>query len=628
MELKRDNALESLPLGNWKFTGRLGARIDTLSRARLATKEAWDGLYPQTEAAFSLREDDRARPGVGQWRGEFWGKYVLAAIQAYRYYGDGALKDRIAAAVRGLLETQDGNGYIGTYADSGFLVGNNWNIWCRKYTLWALVEAWEVLGGDSLLHSIERFADHLISEVGPGGVAIAKTGNFRGMPSSSILFPVVKLYEATGEKKYLEFAAFIVASWGPEGILEKGLADVPVHEWAESPFEWAKGYELISCVEGLVELYRVTGKEAYLAAANNIHDHLLKCERTAVGSVSFDDKLIGSRYLINTLSELCDAVYWNRLSHALLLLTGDAKYLDEIELTLYNSLLCGFSRDGKWGLRRLRTSHEHIPAHTHFLRGHQCCVDNLPRGLFQAAQAAAFVRGDDVFIGLYDDANGKVETRNGAIAIRVRGDLVEDGRISIALGLPAPARFAVNLRIPAWSGTSAVRVNGEAAQEATPGWFPLRREWRDGDAVHLELNPGLRVRFFESAYFSPDDEVVRFHAQRWAKLGRISEEGTATGQIVHVTEADALPHERAAMFFKGPMALSRDARLGDGDIFERLGEFDPENVGELRRISAPEGIGRSYELTFKGGKRIRLCDFASAGNTWSMESKFNTWQLI
>lgn len=623
-----DHALDALPLGSWKFRDWVGARIDAVSGARLITQSAWDALYPQTEAAFSLREDDVARPGAGQWRGEFWGKYMLCAIAACRYYGDGALRERIAAAAHGLLKTQDESGYIGTYRDAGFLLGNNWNVWCRKYTLWALVEAWELLGDDAILRAAERFCDHLISQVGPDGVPIAQTGNFRGMPSSSILLPIVKLYAATGNGRYLEFAEFIVSGWGPKGILGKGLADEPVHEWAENPFDWAKGYELISCAEGLLALSDWTGNAAYFAAAENIHKNLVEWERTGVGSVSFDDKLIGSRFLVNTLSEICDAVYWNRLSHALLLRTGEAKYLDEIERTLYNSLLCASSPDGSWGLRRLRTSHEHIPAHTHFLRGHQCCVDNLPRGLFQAAESAAFTKGNDIYIGLYEAADGAVETEGGRISIRVRGDLIGDGKIAATLGLEAPARLAVHLRIPAWSGKSAARVNGETALEAAPGWLRIERVWKDGDVLRLDLHPDLRVEFFDDTRFAPDHPLVRLHEQRWAKLGRIGEEGTAAGQIVHVTEADVLPHERAAMFFKGPVALSRDARLGDGDIFERLGKIDPGDIGTLEQLDPPPGIRLAYVLALKGSKKIRLCDFASAGNTWAMDSKFGAWQLL
>jgi hypothetical protein len=82
------------------------------------------------------------------------------------------------------------------------------------------------------------------------------------------------------------------------------------------------------------------------------------------------------------------------------------------------------------------------------------------------------------------------------------------------------------------------------------------------------------------------------------------------------------------MFFKGPVALARDARLGDGNIFERLGEIDPNDIGTLEEIDAPPGIRMAYRLTMRNGKKITLCDFASAGNTWAMDSGFGAWQLL
>ena len=81
---------------------------------------------------------------------------------------------------------------------------------------------------------------------------------------------------------------------------------------------------------------------------------MVEWERTPIGSVSFNDKFVGSTALINTLSEVCDAVYWNRLSYELFMQTGDVTYIDEIERTLYNSLLASFNPEGTWGLRRLR----------------------------------------------------------------------------------------------------------------------------------------------------------------------------------------------------------------------------------------------------------------------------------
>ncbi|MCL2641335.1 MAG: glycoside hydrolase family 127 protein, partial [Phycisphaerales bacterium] len=219
--------LNSIAPGNWKFGGYLGDRIDTIAANRILKEEAWNKLYPQTEEAFRRRDDDTRYPNKGKWQGEFWGKYILSVIAACRYYNSEELKRRVSEAVKGLLSTQDENGYIGTYTNSKYFK-YTWNIWCRKYTLWGLLEAWELLGEDYIIDAASRFADHIISEVGPGAHSIVKTGMFAGMPSTSILTPVVKLYRITGNKKYLEFAEYILADWsknenGPPDIFNKGL---------------------------------------------------------------------------------------------------------------------------------------------------------------------------------------------------------------------------------------------------------------------------------------------------------------------------------------------------------------------------------------------------------------------
>lgn len=72
------------------------------------------------------------RKGVGMWQGEFWGKWILAAIAAYRYYEDDGLREFIDSAAKGLISTQDASGYIGTYSNSSFYGPGTWNIWCRK----------------------------------------------------------------------------------------------------------------------------------------------------------------------------------------------------------------------------------------------------------------------------------------------------------------------------------------------------------------------------------------------------------------------------------------------------------------------------------------------------------------
>jgi len=500
------------------------------------------------------------------------------------------------------------------------------------------LEAWELLQDKDILNAACRHVDFLMSEVGPGKTDIVQTGMLYGLPSTSILKPVVLLYRATNNAKYLELAEYIVEQWAqhPAGIpdiINKGLTGTPVHTWFDDPWSWAKGYELISCVEGLLELYRVTGTSSYLEAAQNIHAAILGWERSPVGSVSFSDHFMGSRFLINTISEICDVIYWNRLSFELFLLTKDVKYMDEIERALYNALPCGMKPDGSWGLRRLRMTHEHIPAHFHFLPHHQCCVDNLPRGLFQAVESAVFMDEDGVCITLYNEGKGFVTLPSGGkVELAIEGDLLDDGKVHIRILTGSPQAFVLKLRMPAWSPKTEIIMNGEpvtAAEGKT--WVPLKKMWEKGDTISIVFDIRVRVEYFDPKKIRADAPVIAWHETTWASMGFVSEMNIErwVNQKTGLTSEDALPHQKAAIFFRGPLALSRDIRFGDGDIFEPLQlNTDDNDIGVLVSIAAPDGIQKAYELTMSNGKIIKLCDFASAGNTWDSTSKFSAWQMV
>ncbi|MEX0321750.1 MAG: beta-L-arabinofuranosidase domain-containing protein [Puniceicoccaceae bacterium] len=633
---------DSIVSGDWRFKGHIGSRIDRIAQNRILSEEAWASIYPETEEAFRVRQDDGAYPKFGAWRGEFWGKYTLSVIAAARYYDSDILKSRVAEAVKGLAQYQNPNGYIGTYKRSDFLVGNNWNIWGRKYTLWALLEAWELLGDDEILEIAKRLTDHVISEVGPAAVDIATTGKFHGMPSSSILQPVVKLHYATGEKKYLEFAEYIVSRWSeqPDGlpdILNKGLAGEPIHKWSDTidPYDWAKGYELISCVEGLVELYKVTGKKDYLQAASNIHEQMVKWERSPIGSVGFNDKLVGSNAMINALSEVCDAVYWNRLSFEMFKQTGDAAYIEEMERTLYNSLLASFNQEGDWGLRRLRMSHAHVPAQNHFLMHHQCCTDNLPRGLFQAADSVLMRKKKTLYLNLFAQGEGSIELDSGRILeMSLDGDFLNGESCTVNVGLEKSERFILNIRVPKWSPWSMVFVNGREEKTVQRGqeWIEVDRKWKDGDVVVIKFDLPLRWELYEPSraetLFKPAEEYVDLWASYMFK-GATSEELTKRyGHVTSLSPEDALGAEKAITYFYGPLALARDVRITKGDIFETL-PFDPSILmAKLEQIRPAKGMWKAFQLEFKDGKIMQMCDFSSAGNTWNKDSLFSTWCIV
>ncbi len=203
-----------------KIKGYLGEKMNLVIAERIMAQDVDHLIEP-------FRHKDETR----LWQSEFWGKWIQSAIAAYNYNHDPELLATINNAVSGLLATQMPNGYIGNYSDEAAL--QQWDIWGRKYTLLGLLSYYDLTGDKNTLKASCRLADHLLAQVGPGKANIVMTGNYRGMPSSSILEPMVYLYRRTGDKRYLDFSKYIVEQWEtPDGpkLISSALSGIPVSE--------------------------------------------------------------------------------------------------------------------------------------------------------------------------------------------------------------------------------------------------------------------------------------------------------------------------------------------------------------------------------------------------------------
>ena len=338
--------MNSFPLSCTRIEGYLGEKIDLIIEKRIKAQDVGQLIEP-----FRHKEE------TSLWQSEFWGKWIQSAIAAYNYNHDPELLEIIKNAVTGLLQTQMPDGYIGNYSKEAQL--RQWDIWGRKYTLLGLIAYYDLTGDRNALNSAKRVADHLLTQVGPGNADIVRTGNYRGMPSSSILEPIVYLYNRTGDIRYLDFARYIVTQWetpaGPK-LISSALAGVRVSERFPHPSTWwsyengQKAYEMMSCYDGLLELYKVTGEPSYLKAAEMTVKNIIEDEINIAGSGSaFECWYRGTRYQTDPTyhtMETCVTMTWMKLCQNLLKITGNPGYADEIEKSMYNALLASVKYDG------------------------------------------------------------------------------------------------------------------------------------------------------------------------------------------------------------------------------------------------------------------------------------------
>ena len=166
-----------------------------------------------------------------------------------------------------------------------------------------------------------------------------------------------------------------------------------------------KAYEMMSCFEGLCELYRATGKPEYLQAPVKLADGILREEATLVGVGTHNEvwysQTKDQTSVIQKPMETCVTVTWMKLCYQLLRLTGDAQYADELEKNLYNGLLGAMMPDGQWWAYFSGQMGVRVPSYVqHADVGLSCCVVNGPRGLMLTPFWAFMENADGPVINL------------------------------------------------------------------------------------------------------------------------------------------------------------------------------------------------------------------------------------
>jgi DUF1680 family protein len=288
------------------LAGMLGSRIEKNAINRLAEVDI-----------DRLLEGYRTRPGRQTWDGEHIGKWLHAATLAWVGL-EGAQKTRMRlkldTAVTELLKCQEPDGYLGTYLPANRW--KEWDVWAHKYNLIGLLTYIQQTGNRQPLEASRRMADLLIAEFGegPGGQKpkreILTSGAHQGMASTSVLEPMVMLYRLTGDDRYRTFAQFLFTSWerplGPH-IVSRLLRDRRVDRVGN-----AKAYEMLSCLNGMLEWYRLTGDRQFLEAARIAWQDIVDKRLYITGTASAREHFRADYDLpnVDNVGETCVTVTW------------------------------------------------------------------------------------------------------------------------------------------------------------------------------------------------------------------------------------------------------------------------------------------------------------------------------
>ncbi len=567
------------------------------------------GLWKEFVDLYRGTPDDDAG-----WRCEYWGKMMRGAAMTYQYTHDEDLYEVMTETVIDMLSAQDDLGRFSTYSVEKEFDG--WDIWGRKYILLAMLHYHEICRDESLreqiLQACSDHAHYIIDHIGPEDEGkkniTAASRHWGGTNSSSILEPMVRLYNATGERDFLDFAKYIIDNGGSKNgnIFEFAL------KGEKYPFEYPdyKAYELMSCFEGLIEYYRVTHEAKWLTAVRNFVLLLRASDITVIGCAGCTHELLDHSGVRQTftkyegiMQETCVTVTWMKICSQMLLLTGESMYADEIERSAFNALYGAVNTEGC-------TTNMGFPFDSYSpllaqKRGRKqggvqkrpdgsviygCCACIGAAGTALVPLTNALISRSGIAVNYYLHGNCTLPTPAGqSCTVITESGYPADGEIAMTLSLIGPEAFTLSLRIPAYCRDAHVRVNGKDVGEVTSGeYLHLARTWADGDVIELDLD--LPARVFRGAPLE-DDPASEHHA------------------AVQI----------------GALVLARDARVSEGVGTPILLKTDAEGNAIVHPVDLPAFPAQcAYDVEIEGGV-IRMIDYASAGKTWDTDSLTECW---
>jgi DUF1680 family protein len=463
------------------LTGWIGSRIEANEKNRLAQMD------PNR-----LLVSYRKRPGGQEWDGEHVGKWLHAATLAWVNTGDPELRKKLDYTATELVKCQLADGYLGTYTDNNRWT--DWDVWAHKYSLLGLVTYVRHTGNMEVLPACRKLADLLCNTFGdePGKRDLI-AGHHVGLAPGSVLEPMVLLYRLTGEPRYLDFAKYVLRAYeqpnGPK-IVSRLLELKRVDKVGNG-----KAYEMLSCIDGILEVYRTTGDPKLLEACRNAWQDIVDKRLYITGGASYGEIFHDDFDLpnANAVGETCVTTTWLQFNAQLLRLTGEARFAEQLERVVLNQLFGAQKPDGSaWGYY---VELEGKKPYRGSIDGH-CCLSSGPRGVALIPTFAASVDADGVVINLYDAGTAKLTLRDGKpVTLTTETIYPSDGKIVITVDPESAVPFAFKARIPAWCRESSVKVNGKPvnARIGDDGYAAIKRTWAKGDKVELNFKLEPRV---------------------------------------------------------------------------------------------------------------------------------------
>ena len=599
-EALNDRIPEAAPsycMRNFKVAGRLMRE----------KKEKGAGFVAPTYTfrGFEALPEEKAHPAPDKFYGfvfqdSDFSKWIEAVAYSLTNHPDEKLEQIADEAIEIVCAAQAENGYLDTYyiingMDRIFTnLRDHHELYCFGHLVEGAVAYYQATGKDRLLKAAERYADFIVSRFG------REEGKCKGYPGHEIAeMALARLYELTGEKRYLELSSFFLEERGKQpyyfDLEEKERAafegrpyqepekkelrfqyhqaHLPVKEQSEAVGHAVRAVYLYS---GMADVARLTGDEAMFAACKRLWNSIVTEKLYVTGGIGGTH--LGEAFSFpydlpndTAYSETCAAIGLAFFARRMLETEADSQYGDVMEQALYNTVLAGMALDGKsfFYVNPLEVVPEsckrderkrHVKPVRQKWFGCACCPPNIAR-IVSSFGAYAYTESEDTFFThLY--VGSRVETRIGGerIVLRTESGFPWKGNVKITIEEGSNAKGALAFRLPGWCREKSVQVPEGTVQKEERGYLYLTNCWKAG--MELELDFCMEVRCVQAnAKVREDAGKVAFlrgpvcYCMEEADNGknlhllRIKEKGIK--EEVLVEKSDELGHEMCILRVPG-----------------------------------------------------------------------------
>ena len=476
-------------------------------------------------------------------------KTLEGAAYILQTYPDKKLEAYCDSVIDIIASAQEPDGYLYTSRTQNPQHPHEWagdKRWSKDedlshelYNLGHMVEGavayYQATGKRKFLDIARRYADCAIREVGPN------PGQMCVVPGHQIAeMAMARLYIATGEKKYIDFAKYLLDYRGKTTIKhEYSQAHKPVIQQDEAVGHAVRAAYMYA---GMADVAALTGDKDYIKAIDAIWNNIATKKLYITGGIgaTSNGEAFGKNYELPNMSaycETCAAIGNVYVNYRLFLLHGESKYYDVLERTLYNGLISGVSLEGNGFFypNPLESMGQH---QRQAWFGCACCPSNICRFIPSLPGYIYAVKDRNVYVNLFLSNKSNLTVAGKKVGLSQTTAYPWNGDITVNVDQNAAGQFAMKIRIPGWVRGQVVpsnlyqytdgkrlgytiTVNGQtvAAKVTEDGYYTINRKWKKGDKVQI--------------HFDMEARTVRANNKVEADRGKISIE---RGPLVYCAE--------------------------------------------------------------------------------------------